>query len=177
MRVIFNQSAALGVRTGVGHYTAQHFRCLQRQAALQAGAWQIDGYPRHGVLWARRLWSTCFPGIQRARQSAQPTPSNSAAPSLRRKILQGVRSWRRSFIQRHSRAYFFDRRYDLYHEPNFIPFASDLPTIISLHDLSVVMHPEWHPADRISWFENNFKETVRQASHFITGSHAVRWEL
>ena len=27
-------------------------------------------------------------------------------------------------------------RYDVYHEPNFIPFACDVPTVATLHDLS-----------------------------------------
>jgi len=46
MRVVFNRAAALGVRTGVGHYTAELYRCLRAQATDI----QIDGYPSRG-LW------------------------------------------------------------------------------------------------------------------------------
>ena len=34
-----------------------------------------------------------------------------------------------------------------YFEPNYIPFATDLPTIITIHDLSHLRHPETHPVD------------------------------
>ena len=48
------------------------------------------------------------------------------------------------------------RAYDLYHEPNFIPLPCEQPTLATLHDLSVVLHPEWHPADRAAYFKPTF---------------------
>ena len=41
------------------------------------------------------------------------------------------------------------RASDLYHEPNHVPMRSRLPTVTTVHDLSVLAHPEWHPADRV----------------------------
>ena len=62
------------------------------------------------------------------------------------------------------------QNYDLYHEPNFIPFACDRPTITTVHDLSVLLHPHWHPSDRVRDFERNFERALRQTSHFLTVS-------
>ncbi len=68
-------------------------------------------------------------------------------------------------------------RYDLYHEPNFIPLPSDLPTVATLHDLSVLVHPEWHPADRVAHFERHFQRGLRQCEHFLAISEAGRQEV
>jgi glycosyltransferase involved in cell wall biosynthesis len=67
--------------------------------------------------------------------------------------------------------------YDLYHEPNFIPFSAPLPTVVTVHDLSVLLHPEWHPADRVRHHERHFGPAVRRARHVIAVSHQVRREL
>src|SRR5262249_46074265 len=65
-------------------------------------------------------------------------------------------------------------RFDLYHEPNFIPFESDVPTIITIHDLSVLLHPEWHPADRVRLYERHFESGLTRAAHLITPTHFLR---
>jgi alpha-1,3-rhamnosyl/mannosyltransferase len=65
----------------------------------------------------------------------------------------------------------------LYHEPNFIPFPSDCPTVVTVHDLSVLLHPEWHPADRVSYFEKHFRKGLDQASHILAISDFGREEI
>ncbi|MCI0682825.1 MAG: glycosyltransferase family 4 protein [Gemmataceae bacterium] len=184
MRVVFNRSAALGVRTGVGHYTAELFRGLCALAGDLPDAIHIDGYPRSGLWWARNLWAQCFPDLRRGRQaagnaagSATGSEVGAAAPSLPQRILGHVRSWGRALHQRHSRAFFHSQSYDLYHEPNCIPLASNLATVTTLHDLSALLHPEWHPAERVRWYDTRFRESLAQSQHFITGSEAVRQEV
>ena len=63
----------------------------------------------------------------------------------------------RAFLAGYFRAVCLRRRYDLYHETNFIPLPADVPTVATLHDLSVVLHPEWHPRDRVLLFERHFR--------------------
>src|SRR5205823_6370180 len=67
--------------------------------------------------------------------------------------------------------------FDLYHEPNFIPFECDVPTIITIHDLSVLLHPEWHPADRVRLYERNFERGLSRAAHLITDTHFLRRQV
>jgi len=67
--------------------------------------------------------------------------------------------------------------YDLYHEPNYIPLPSDLPTVATVHDLSVLLHPEWHPADRVAHFERRFRRGLRQCRHFLAISEFARQEI
>jgi alpha-1,3-rhamnosyl/mannosyltransferase len=69
------------------------------------------------------------------------------------------------------------RAYDLYHEPNFIPLPCEQPTIATLHDLSVVLHPEWHPADRAAYFEAHFHHSLTRCIHFLAISEFGRQEM
>ena len=69
------------------------------------------------------------------------------------------------------------RNFDLYHEPNYLPLPSDLPKVVTIHDLSVFLYPQWHPAKRIEEFGKGFRAMLGQAAHFITDAECVRREL
>jgi alpha-1,3-rhamnosyl/mannosyltransferase len=82
-----------------------------------------------------------------------------------------------TILARHFRQTCRVGRYDLYHEPNFIPLSSELPTVATLHDLSVLNHPEWHPADRVAHFERRFRAGLSQCIHFLAISESGRQEI
>jgi alpha-1,3-rhamnosyl/mannosyltransferase len=69
------------------------------------------------------------------------------------------------------------REYDLYHETNFIPMRLERPTVATLHDLSVLAHPEWHPADRVAYFEKHFQSGLSRCIHFLAISEFGRQEV
>jgi alpha-1,3-rhamnosyl/mannosyltransferase len=175
MRVVVNQLPAVGLKTGVGHYTVELLRCLRRQA----GDDRIDVFPSGWVTRARSLWSRLRPRLEPAGHGPQPAgPSApSVTTSLRSRILGGLRWCGRAILSYHTRAVFFRQKYDLYHEPNFIPLPADLPTVATLHDLSALLHPEWHPADRVAWYERYFPDALRRCVHFLTVSEFTRQEV
>jgi alpha-1,3-rhamnosyl/mannosyltransferase len=82
-----------------------------------------------------------------------------------------------AFLRRRFRKRFHRGRHDLYHEPNFIPLPTDLPTVVTLHDLSVLLHPEWHPADRVANYERYFRRGLARCEHFFTISEHIRQEI
>ena len=67
-------------------------------------------------------------------------------------------------------------RFDLYHEPNLVPFSVRLPTVVTVHDLSVLLFPEWHPSDRVKRYEKAFARGVAAAAHILVDSDSVRAE-
>jgi glycosyltransferase involved in cell wall biosynthesis len=69
------------------------------------------------------------------------------------------------------------RGFDLVHEPNHIPPRTGRPTVTTIHDLSVLVHPEWHPADRVRWYERAFQRGMRQTIRFIAASEFTRSEM
>ena len=60
--------------------------------------------------------------------------------------------------------------YDLYWEPNYIPLDSIAAkcVVTTVYDMSVFDHPEWHPADRIAWFEQNFFKNIGRSDMVTT---------
>src|SRR5262245_54783849 len=132
MRVVVNQLAALGLKTGIGHYTVQLLRCLREQAGQDC----IDGFPEGWIRRARTFCAQARPYLEgTTKDPCYLGPPYSG--SLRRKILGSLRHFGRKLMAQHFRLVCALRAYDLYHEPNFIPLPCEQPTLATLHDLSV----------------------------------------
>ncbi|MDB5308708.1 MAG: glycosyltransferase family 1 protein [Gemmataceae bacterium] len=163
MRVIINGVSALKPKTGVGHTTANLHRGL---AALGT---------------ADRFW--LYPGDLVGRVAARVLrrPSPPAPP---RAAAGGGPAWRgvltdlaKAAYREHFRTAARWGNFDLYHEPNFVPVRTHLPTVVTVHDLSVLLHPEWHPADRVAFHERHFRRGVMGADHVVVVSESVRGEM
>jgi alpha-1,3-rhamnosyl/mannosyltransferase len=166
MRVLLNALPAIGPKTGVGHYTAELIRGLREQT--QPG--EIACFPRGWVRHVLELWSRVRPGFEQGPPKAAAAPAPSAAPGYLR-----VRG--RRLMQDHFESMLGKGRYDLYHEPNFIPRPCDVRTAVTVYDLSVLNHPEWHPAERVAQFQKAFHEGLKRCEHFFTISESVRQEI
>ena len=51
-----------------------------------------------------------------------------------------------------------------------------MPTVVTVHDLSVILFPQWHPAERVKRYEQAFARGVEAAAHILVDSDAVRSE-
>ncbi len=178
MRVLVNGLAAAGPKTGIGHYIAQLLRCLSEQADAE----EIDSFPNRWLCQARSLWARVRSRLERGSSQPPVTPIHVSANAVRKLTWRGraMRSLRASgqwLLARNFRAAYQRGGYDLYHEPNFIPLPTDLPTVATLHDLSVLLHPEWHPADRVAHFERRFRRSLKQCVHFLAISESARQEI
>jgi alpha-1,3-rhamnosyl/mannosyltransferase len=170
MRVVLNQWAAAGRKTGVGHYTAELARLLPQQR----GADQVVLFPPP---WLQRFKGSFGGRYGYTPSAAGGAPSSSALGSLRARGRGLLRRLGHAFVAWRFRRACARERIDLYHEPNHIPFASDVPTVATLHDLSVLLHPQWHPADRVAHYERHFRDAVRRCRHFVTVSEFTRQEV
>lgn len=74
-------------------------------------------------------------------------------------------------------AAFSPANFDLYHEPNYFPVPSELPTIVTIHDLSAILHPQWHPAERVRMHEDLFDRLIPSTTHFLTVSEHVKTQM
>jgi alpha-1,3-rhamnosyl/mannosyltransferase len=161
---------ASGKKTGIGHYASQLLNGLGQQ--VSAGD-AIDVFPRPWLRWG---WSVCNrmrPHLER-RKSRNPHSPN---PAHRAALMGWLRGLGQNTITAHLGHVHSRHHYDLYHEPNYIPLASDLPTVATVHDLSILLHPEWHPADRVKHFEKNFQKALAQCVHFLAISETGRQEI
>jgi len=191
MRLVVNLLAGLGQKTGIGHYTAELIRCMRCQCAEH----RIEIYPTGWLRRAGRAYKRARPYLERQNQWSKKkenrgstiqehkhgSTSNLFPPSAIRhfqsSIFSLLRHWGRAWAENRFRAACAQNQYDLYHEPNFIPFPCDCPTVVTIHDLSVLLHPEWHPADRVMYFEKNFQKGLAQADHCLAISDFGRQEI
>lgn len=73
----------------------------------------------------------------------------------------------------------FGATYDLYWEPNFIPnrFIKSNKMVTSVHDFSFILHKDFHPKERIQYFEENFFQNIYRSDIIITGSEFSKQEI
>ena len=170
MRVLFNVSTALKPKTGIGHYAeslCEHLLTIVPPEDLALFPGPIS---RRLI---RRILRPPAPRASSASVARGPSPLKRllAKPSAwaRRAGLTAVR---RAFQLAASRS-----QCDLYHEPNFIPWKCDLPAIATVHDLSVLLHPEWHPIERARHYDANFLPGLQRCLHLIADSQTIRREM
>ena len=71
-----------------------------------------------------------------------------------------------------------DRIYDVYFEPNFVPFDLKSKKLVStVHDLSFILYPEWHPEERVEFITNGFIKKTLKSDIIITPSNFIRNQL
>jgi len=175
--LVWNGIPLLTPLTGVGQYTAHLLRELSRRES------SLPPEQRRSIqVFLARRW-------QRAEDlfadSSEPTLAASPEASLAktrflRKLL-GRAPFLRSIV-RNRQAEFFKsgcraQHAVLYHEPNFIAFPFDGPTVVTVHDLSFIRHPQTHPAERVRFMTRHLPDSIARANIVVTVSDFVRDEL
>jgi len=158
-RVLVNDRCLRNPRTGVGHYVAELLDRVPR------GHPDIELLPFYQTYLARGSSTSCQP-----ISSRRDRPVGRRPPWWLRRTALGL-------YQALFRTVGRIKRCQLYHEPNHIPAPWSGPTVTTVHDLSVLRHPEWHPADRVRWYEKDFMAALPRSNHFITVSTFSKQEM
>jgi alpha-1,3-rhamnosyl/mannosyltransferase len=163
--------------TGIGHYTRQLLVGLLADAHIDA----VHCFDGAGFVASAEIvaGSSMNPGV--VLPGAAPATSVTGLKHDLRRVVRGVpgayplRCWIRG--RRFRRACNGIRAAALYHETNYIllPYAG--PAITTVHDLSFIHYPDFHPVERIRFFAREFPRTLARADHIITVSHFVKGEL
>lgn len=158
IKVAFNAVALLSPLTGIGQYAKSLLTEMDAGAESMVHKFYAKG-------WSREI-----------RQHGM-----SASAGL-------VKQWVRKFVphsyglSRAVQQHYFSRgvrsfKPDIYHEPNFLAYRFDGPSIITVHDLSWIRYPEMHPVERVRAMHEYFEPGLRRASRIITDSLFVKQEL
>src|ERR1700733_7134320 len=178
MDIILGAEALLSPLTGVGNYTAELLRGLyaaQQIRSVRCFAnyeWLDDPLATPGQSPVPAMLPGAPPGLAPqarrqaigiARRIARSIPGARALVQRQRDRLAA------GMLNRSGAA--------LYHEPNFVLRPFDGPTIATIHDLSVYLHPEHHPAERVDYMTRHLPDTFKRASRLVTVSETVRREM
>ena len=70
-------------------------------------------------------------------------------------------------------------KYDIYWQPNFIPIegVKAKKIVTTVHDFSFILHKDFHPKERIKYFENNFFKNIIRSDMIVTGSEFSKQEI
>jgi alpha-1,3-rhamnosyl/mannosyltransferase len=158
MKVAFNAVALLSPLTGIGQYAQSLLTELDLGAESVVNKFYGKG------------WSVDI------RQQGLPASVNRLKQFVRKYVPDAYRLSRT--VQQH----YFSRgvrkfKPDVYHEPNFLAFRFDGPSVITVHDLSWIRYPEMHPIERVRAMDKYFEPGLRRATRIITVSAFVKQEL
>lgn len=170
LRVAINTTSMLGRPTGIGYYTAELIAALQRQAVDVVGHHSRQWFPAgHGS--SEPPAAATPSALRRARQRLVSFAGQ--LPGLRigferlrdrqnlEAIVQGLRT----------------HAPDVYHEPNFVTPCLELPTVITVHDLSCFRFPQFHPVDRVRFMQRRLPAAIESADRIIAVSEFTKCEI
>ncbi|MFN0137039.1 MAG: glycosyltransferase family 4 protein [Phycisphaerae bacterium] len=173
MRVAMDDRPLHKTLTGVGNYIAQ----LLLHVPTVASDVQFEPFLCKNV--KRIAWQAVLDKHAAASSAPRVALATSTTTSKPTHPERRPPAWLRRIYQAGYGVAFrlATRGCDIYHEPNHVPIRSPLPTVTTIHDLSGIIHPEWHPADRVAWYERGFARGVRQTSVFLAASEFTKREM
>jgi alpha-1,3-rhamnosyl/mannosyltransferase len=162
MRLAFNATALLSPLTGIGQYGFHLAGELLKMPELD-----IDFF--YGTTWDKRRLTSIPSGAGKVMMPWMK-------PWIKQRIPfypQIGRLYRQHQFTQQVKA----AKFDVHHEPNYLPLRMDAPTVITAHDLSWIRYPEMHPAQRVAIMNRYFEKALYQASAVITDAEFVKQEI
>lgn len=173
MRLLLNTESLRPPLTGIGNYTLNVLKELRALASAPA----IDCFD--GTRW-RSADEVLEDQATATLPPSGEVPKGRELSTRIRTFVRGLplayqaRSAIRSAVFRREAS---KRQGFIYHEPNFILKPHDGPCVATIHDLSFVHYPQFHPAERVEWLNRELPRTLARADCLITDSELVRQEL
>jgi alpha-1,3-rhamnosyl/mannosyltransferase len=161
VRVVFDGHPLLPPLVGIGHYTYELIRALAR----------VDASTEYVILYP-----------QSVKPFTMVSPPELLEPNVRL-ARQGwwasmnARVWRR--LGRGVPVEHLVGRADVFHATNSV-FGYSVRAakrVITIHDLTLVLFPEWHPAERLRKMGRWLVASARRADHMLVDSMSTKNDL
>jgi glycosyltransferase involved in cell wall biosynthesis len=150
MRIAFDGTTLRPGRTGVGYYTEHLLHHLSREAARD----ELVVISNRSVDVTRAL-----PPQVRVASSRGRVPRMVWMQTLAPRLLRGLRA-------------------DLVHFTNgMIPLWSPVPTVVTIHDMSLTIYPRYHPLRRVLLNRPFVNLAARRADAIITVSQSAKRDI
>jgi glycosyltransferase involved in cell wall biosynthesis len=165
MKVIVGCDPLLSPLTGIGHYTKNLILGLQNHPDIEEVKLYAHGkFFGKDLLTAERSYGTESPSlVQRSRARLALSPYAVRAYGL---IEPKITAYKLSRLKDH-----------VFHAPNFLLPNFSGRKVVTIHDLSTIKMPEFHPPARVELVNKAIQYAVKNADHIITDSEFVKAEL
>lgn len=163
MKVVLNSLSITFPISGVGRYTLM----LAKSLSIFIG--------EENIFWFGKV------NENTENKNSRHLSIMHTSQSLFKKLFRKI-PYCRSFIfnirNNRFRSYVEKVKPHIYHETNYALFDFDEgQTVTTLYDLSFVRHPEWHPKDRVKYFEQYCLKKLTQVNKIITISEFTKKEI
>lgn len=164
--------------SGVGRYTWQLASRLQLSDEIESVSYISDG------LW-RDFSELKAVALLGKRNCQKITEKNIAQTSSRTKTNLRQSLGRSSVVSNiHARLIptltsfrLRSKHNGLFHGANYFVPKTKMPSVVTIHDLSVYRYPQWHPKARIERMHRLIPNSVQRAKIVLTDSLATRQEV
>jgi alpha-1,3-rhamnosyl/mannosyltransferase len=165
MKVIVGCDPLLSPLTGIGQYTKNLILGLQNHPDIE----EVKLYA-HGKFFGNDLLSS-----ERSRGTESPSLIQRGRAHL---ALSSYAMRAYGLIEPKITAYKLSRFKDhVFHAPNFLLPNFSGRKMVTIHDLSTIKMPEFHPPARVELVNQAIQYAVKNADHIITDSDFVKMEL
>jgi alpha-1,3-rhamnosyl/mannosyltransferase len=148
MRIGFDASPLRKYQSGVGHYAASLLGALSTE------------FPEREYLVLSHLPDYVPRAVNLIRTQKLPFPIKEI--------------WMQAWVPRILAHY----QPDLCHFTNSVaPLRAQVPYVVTVHDLSLIRHPEWHPWTRRIWMRRLIRPAILGARVVLCDSEATRADL
>jgi glycosyltransferase involved in cell wall biosynthesis len=157
IRLALNAWSLVSTHTGIASYTRNLALALQRSGEVEISLF-------YGLNWSAEVRRAAVPGMDPLK-------------ALVKKIIPKPYALMRFLQQQRFSAGIRGLHCDLYHEPSFLPFRFDGPTVVTVHDLSPLRYPDTQPTMRVREVMERLPQAVRKASAILVDSEFIKNEL
>lgn len=168
MDILLNLAPLVPPRTGVGRYTCEILRGAARAGQVD----QIQAFIQNRWVDPREFMDPDegAPGLSEGRRRLYRVKDLLKKIPYATELRMGLGDY---VFSRQARKF----GACLYHETNYVcrPFPG--PKVLTVHDLSHIHYPQYHPRDRVAWLSRGLPQSLRKARRIITVSGFVKQEL
>jgi glycosyltransferase involved in cell wall biosynthesis len=170
MQVILGSDAVHRPLTGIGRYSLELARHLREMPEVQ----RLD-------FFSMGRWQS-WQDLQACEKFVAPIagPANASGPRTLRSVLAGNVLAVKAYGALAPALYAWRLRHRadaLFHSPNYILPPHPGPCVATIHDLSHVWHPQFHPQVRVDFMNRALPQTLKRADFLITDAESVRQEV
>lgn len=174
MKLLLNTESLRPPLTGIGSYTLNLLRQFTKTSTFE----QIGCFNEGNLFTADdqlRLMMTSSGGDSSKKTTRQTTFTDRVRKTVRG--VPGAYKLRAALLSRKFNKAAQAIPGAVYHEPNFILKRYSGPAVTTVHDLSFIDYPQYHPRKRVEWLTKQLPKTLKRADAIITDSDVVRRQL
>ena len=165
MKVILGCDPLLQQLTGIGQYTKH----IANQLISRKNIDEFKFFA-HGKFFSKDILNESASINVNKLTLAQKLRSLAASSIITVKIYQFCLPYITQFTLRKYKDYVF-------HSPNFIMPKFKGKKIVTIHDLSTLRFPQYHPNARVDFVNQAINQAVKYADHIITDSEFIKQEI